>query len=187
MISAAEKKRRLKNLRDRNRRFAKMPPDRQRIAIARDVLAQLDAKRFVARSTYLQILGGTPPQPYNGWTERYTDAENVDLSEVTACADKCQVCGIGSVFVAAVERADRLKLKKLEVGSGGMPRVNRSQMITYLRPWFSHEQLDRIEDVFELHDCPRRWQILTPENRLRRIMENIIENSGEFILPAEEG
>lgn len=179
-----ERRRRLKNLRDRNRRFARMPRDRQRIAIARDVLAQLDIGRFEAASVYLQIRTRPLAEPHE-LHFKAAQAE-IDLSEVTACADKCRVCGIGSVFVAAVERADRLKLAELRPNYDGNPLVPRQKMVDYLAPWFDGEQLGIIESVFEQgQSCPAAWLEFGPTKRLRRIMENIIENGGEFILPAE--
>lgn len=101
---------------------------------------------------------------------------NPDLSALLACStarDPCAACGIGSLFIAAVMKADQLPMHDFLVNRG------RPREVEYLQRWFSAQQLDLIEDYFE-HPDSSKWADRSPKKRLVMIMENIISNGGEF-------
>lgn len=177
-----------RRLQARNRRFKVMSRAEQRVAIAKDVIAQLDAKKIVARSTYF-----SPPQKVEDKCRaRYGDEKvrELDLSEVTAQV-KCEVCGIGAVFLSTVEFNDKLKVKEFfsyDPIHGYLS--DRDNQVEYLGKWFSSKQLDEIEEYFENGspgcDEAKPWSSspiqreVKREKRLRMIMENIISNNGKF-------
>jgi len=175
-------------LKRRNAKFRKLTRAQQRIAIAKDVIAQVKVGRFVPTSTYFEFNRSVDNE--------YDDSvQNLDMSNCIAQAS-CQVCGIGSLFAGAVINADKLKLKDFNFGA------ERDNQVAYLKRWFTSKQLDLIETVFE------RWyedtqgehhsqQVAMPDivlkhspifrtsskkKRLLMIMENIISNKGTFDL-----
>lgn len=174
-----------KKLKLDNAKFKKLNKTEQRIAIAKDVIAQLKAEKFLAKSTYF------------GWGKAYdsycdtSDAEeaNLDLSECVSQV-QCSVCGIGSLFVSAARKADALPLKKFLPDAG-----DRRFESKYLDKWFDSAQLDLVEAYYE--QDPRlnaendpfssfhysRSPIYRESNstkRLTMIMENIVSNNGKF-------
>lgn len=105
----------------------------QRKRIAKDVLAQLNAKRFIAeQGVYVSNMG---PQP-----------KNVNAKVQTP--KQCNVCAIGSIFVSAVDRYNRLEVKDLGCYSGTTePRP--ANLLKYLNKWWSEEEMRLIETAFE--------------------------------------
>jgi len=166
----------------RNKAFRRLSDGEKRVTIAGDVLDQLDAKRFVPTfGTYLEV-------PFSVETKFYDGNLKVDevLSGVT-----CEVCGIGSLFVAAVDRANACTVDDMQSPS------DDEFMREYLGEWFSREQLEMIEAAFEgrqiwilgfssikdsFKKCVRfTSRVKSPEGRLRKIMRNIVENKGVFV------
>lgn len=103
---------------------------------------------------------------------------------------KCEVCGIGAIFIAAVMRHDDINYRS---------HLNSREPIhDYLKPWFTKNQLCLIESAFErvrttdgdynpaLYDAciaAKDWGYRAPSDpgaRLIAIMENVIANGGEF-------
>jgi hypothetical protein len=171
-----------KRLEKKNEEFRKLTKSEQRVQIAQDVIAQLKAKKLVAASTYLtpQVDDVNIDSPE---CDDYPYIGDLDVSEVTSQV-QCEVCGIGSLFVTAVERNDKLKVKKFINDDGwGSAFSNREGQVEYLRRWFPEEMLDEIEAYFEddtRHSASpirREWDA---DKRLQMIMENIISNNGKF-------
>jgi hypothetical protein len=163
-----------------NLKFAVLPPAQKRIAIARDVLAMLvlpKGKRPRIDSTYMDV---------NVRDEAFT--------QETLCTNPsaCTVCGIGSLMLAHFRMFDNV------------PRVEDVEMLMFadiadrLRGYFSKKQLACIEAAFEgkimslddyyiltpkLREALNTWNDYVhrnPTQRLRKIMENLIENGGTF-------
>jgi hypothetical protein len=170
----------------KQREFEKMTPREKRVAIARDVIDQIEARKLIATSVYFDLSHTA--------AERMRASHrsgSVDVAMVTAQA-QCRVCGIGSLFVAAIERADNLKFKDFS------RHDHRDAEVTYLRQWFDEATLDRVEQYFERKtiECGVRegFRSAAPvskhaspilvENdngrRLTMIMENIVSNRGTF-------
>lgn len=169
-----------KRLKAANKRFAKLSKSEQRVRIAKDVIAQLKTKEIVPRSQYFGV------SDYAA----YEEAKKADL-DMSECVSQvsCQVCGIGSLFVAAVKRADDLKISDF-LGD------DRALEVEYLKDWFNEEQLHLVEEYYERHDhwSPvegESWVVMHPDHpitremnpgkRMKMIMENVVSNSGRFI------
>lgn len=159
-----------KKLRLANARFKKLSKKEQRIAIAKDVIAQVKAGRILPTSAYFQVS--------NAIASHLHAAGALELGTVIASCtsknDPCEVCGIGSLFVSAVLKADKLKIKDFDFSSGV-----RKQEVQYLERWFDAMQLVLIEAHYEVSiagiGCSN-----VPAQRMIMIMENIISNGGKF-------
>lgn len=173
------------------KKFNKANKARKRVMIAKDVLAQLDAKRFKAKQGYWV-------KPDNKGERFKHKSEQQEVCDLVS--GKCQVCGIGALFVSAVTFADKLKVQELTgvsnrdlepaVTNDGVAFLSDS-VFDYLSRFFDDDQLNKIETAFEnghghcfdveaesfwanLQDVPE------PELRMRLIMQNIISNKGYF-------
>lgn len=162
--SPEELKRIRKRVRDRNYRFKKMKPHRQRMAIARDVIKSLNEGRMVAAQMGYFNIGvpkgtgfefrtpaGSKKRVENfkrlldlagdDWGDGNKEAADVSLNEAIAGVP-CTVCGIAACFVAAVDKIDDITL-------GEADGMSDNAMRDYLCRWFSKEQVRLIEAAFE--------------------------------------
>jgi hypothetical protein len=179
-----------KRIRDKNYRFRKMPRNRQRVAIARDVLKLLDDQKLVARrGTYLSIApasGGK--RAATGLIQALDAAHATEQSFcqfVTSPVVECRVCAIGSVFTAAVmERGIDGTERAAERDPGDYRArfrgVSRQRMVKELSPYFTAKEMDDLERYFEteseLHD-------LDDDEALRNAMCHIIRTDGDEVCP----
>lgn len=163
-----------------NRRFMKMSKPRRRVAIARDVIAQLATGKLVATSGI-----------YVESPNLKTYDSNVELQSLLLPPTvSCDVCGIGSLFVCGIQRANKFTTgdAKADDGSGA---VSGRIAFKYLERFFDRSQLQLIEATFEgwgssqcvsFHDSVRIVDDGEADKaRLRLIMENIIANKGTFV------
>lgn len=181
-----------KNIRERNRRFMKKSPGDRRAAIAKDVLRLLAAEKIRAESVYMSQdmprlrtqYAVFPGDRGETLTPAVRKLRERDLSEVLFADGQCAVCGIGSLFVAAVAKLDSFPVAGCNLFTREVA-VGRDVIVSYLKPHFSSDQLDRIEWWFELNVArvprmPEWWQLLEKPDRLGRIMRNIHRNGGDF-------
>ena len=152
----------------RARAFKKLTPSAKRVAIAKDVIAQLNTKRLTAtRGVYIEM------------GAKKVRSSGQQVCELTAGVS-CQVCALGAMFVAGVERADDLSVADLgfrrnELFSGD----NGDGAYSYLKRFFKYDQLRAIEKHFE------GWGEVScgeADVRMLQIMENIVKNRGRFSL-----
>lgn len=163
--------------------FAKLPKAQQRVRIAKDVLEQLRLKRLIAtHGTYVRTTGKVV-------------SLDTEVCSLTAGKD-CYVCGLGALFVAGVERADAFKVgdstraqQFIPVESLRFEGASGRDCYAYLKRFFSESQLQAIENWFEGFGngdkaprelYPAAWLDFTSEQRMRRIMQNIVDNGGTF-------
>ena len=116
----------------RNKKFAKMTAPGKRVQIAKDVIKALAENRIQARTgAYLVQMA-------------YVPATTIKFETVSADIglelQKCEVCAIGGIFVAAVHNADKLDFT---------PANDPKPMRKYLSEWFSLSQQALIEAAFE--------------------------------------
>lgn len=186
---ALKLRRERKRVSDRNRRFRKLSPDKQRVRIAKDVIVQLKDGRLRSwRGQYFS------PSDLSRWgsVDRSTQL-HVAFEEQPGC----RVCALGATFVCAVKRANALRLSDGTI-NGGASDTQRF-MRSYLGSWFSVEQLGLIEVAFE--GTPRfaadgtdedlvsaatafyrmHWRDDSSMPTMVAIMENIIRNGGRFV------
>jgi hypothetical protein len=165
--------------------FKDMKPAEKRVEIAKDVIAQLNAKKFIAVSG--QYCG--------------VPTTNKKLAQT-----KCEVCGIASLFMANLIRENPdIKANAAipfpsyddEDTTIKLSHVSQEDIWEKLEGVFDREDLEAIEDAFEARDggvnCSGGEEFFFDEDnndisrhfddeqRLRLIMENIIVNKGQFI------
>jgi len=190
-VAALEKAIAKKNRRiDRdNKAFEKMSPSEKRVQIARDVLAQLAAKRLIA--TPGCWLAGKDEDPLFSQEDVKKDP---DLQKILKSQKECTGCALGGMFMCAVERANELKISDLDRESRDMRVLQDESVFDYMEQFFSREQLNEIEAAFEQGEGfvqdgdsteeASTWleEVDDAEERMRLIMENIVVNKGKFKL-----
>lgn len=166
-----------RRVRDRNRRFSLLPLAAQRVRVAKDVILQIkDGRLSPFRGIYFKAT-----HPFS----------SEDLQMELEGQESCTVCAIGAAFACLVKRANLFKARV------GYSSVTSTEMRGRLGAIFSVEQLAMIETAFEgiLFDqtgilgweevgrargfCGPPSQTSDAE-RMTKIMENIVQNGGEF-------
>jgi hypothetical protein len=197
-----------------------LTPAQRRVLIAKDVIAQLNSKKIVAKSNYYV-------QIYENRDGLLTDLFTSESQLCDVFKEKsvtCQVCARGAMFVAAVTRFNDLKIGPKADYILGQLDVPQSFVASYEENFFEPQQLGLIESVFEttqhVNEAGRRiesqiqflreneglffsdsfYNLLrkygatlclfaddnkAPEIRMRSIMNNIIRNGGDFVLPRD--
>lgn len=172
--------------------FGSMNAAQRRVAIAEDVIAGINAKRFIAtQGTYVELREAS--------CELNPD-ETVDVQKVLAENVKtCEVCAKGAMFIAAVEKFNKFKLDGIESEFDLSQALDsEASQCDHLGKYFSKDTLDLIEEIFEESDdygygitvsdeedlAKAAYVVKYPdaEDRLIAIMENIIANKGDFVL-----
>lgn len=164
-----------------NEAFEKLSPAKKRVAIAKDVIAQLQTKKFKAeQGVYVRL------------DKELTERElKKDASEILTAAKECTVCGIGGLFVSAVCKADKLPVQEaLDAYDYSRSETNfdGEKAYEYLEQFFDEQTLRNIETAFEQRDdFGGEWgadefaeEVEDDDDRLRLIMENIVVNKGKF-------
>lgn len=193
-----------KKLSAKNAAFWALDKRNRRIAIAKDVIKQIDAGKISASSgTYFKMMQAPK-----------SDGKlDLALKEQSHCS----CCGLGACFYSLIMLGDKVKVSEviekfpyLESFNYGHS-VYSDKMRDYLRDHFSSEQITLIESAFEKHRIEdplvKKSKELTKiirkavsfgekadknfdisgfnnvnENRLISIMKNIIKNRGTFRL-----
>lgn len=168
-----------------NERFKKLSDAQKRVAVAKDVLRDLETQRIVAsHGTYMDIVDKNGDEIPDDIEIPEKGQFNDFLEQQFAEGGQCQVCAIGSVFTSKVIHYNDYKAR------GYLP--SRSEMVDHLS-FFPSDMLDRMEDAFEAdkygmfrsngdedaHAFGNRHK--RGEARLVAIMKNIIDNKGEFV------
>ena len=151
--------------------FNKLPKKCQRIAIVKDVIDQVRAKRFIATcGTYVSF-----------------GARDLTLgAKLLLEQQACRVCGIGSLFVS---KCLKMNNSNIHYQTGDIHKD--------LADFFSIRQLELIESAFEVSyfhygvfyigkeektksaiGFGQKYN--NPEDRLVAIMENVVKNCGIF-------
>lgn len=172
----------------------------KRVAIAKDVLAQLDAKAYELRSGY-----------------RYFSAQlacskssviDQDLRDVLPKAKDCTVCLLGAVLVSKARLYDEVPVASDSIYFGYDAEscvlgLGSHDVYQALETVFDSDSLAIMEGVFErLYDAPDRlenfalreqfsqWRDYfywfdSSEARVREMMRILIDNDGELALPVK--
>jgi hypothetical protein len=112
---------------------------RERLTLAKTVLSELEEEWIIAtQGQYLTVEGAD----FEDLVSRGSKAK-----VQTVLSDKqCKACAIGSIFVAAVDTFDSLRVGDLRYNYN---QPNDDDMIEYLGRWFSESELRIIEVAFE--------------------------------------
>lgn len=154
----------------------------KRLEVVKDVLKQLKYLKVSTAGTYL-------------WAPSDCNINQEDnLKDKMSELKKCEVCAKGALFIGHVDKFNKLSLKDL--GTDIEDLNYEETLVQPLLSYFSQEQLDMIECAFELdcyvNDLEKRKENVVdkcirfgerfsnPKLRLRRILENILENDGLF-------
>lgn len=187
-----------------------LPVEQQRVEIARDVLALMEANKISA--THGSYMNSELPwekllsieEQATLFRDFFNDNAIItekDANDETYSFPSCEVCAIGAVFIAAVDKFNSLSCSDLDLTD-----PSDEEMVPYLKPWFSRYQLRLIEAAFEAKWCAGthtrpesekgRLEVLRAEGfghdpeigrnpmgeaRMKKIMLNIIANNGTFV------
>jgi hypothetical protein len=186
-------------IKEKNQAFSKMSKMHKRIAIAKDVIAQVKAKKFKASpGTYCKL-------KLNKRHKFKTEGEvELQLLMEDGAINKCNVCAIGSIFASKVSIGNKFKIEVRDVGGWGDSELtidtdlDDDDMMPSLRGIYTEKELRLIEYVFEgsdiggfhdselyeFHKTVQSYKKVyrKAEDRLIAIMENIINNEGIFKL-----
>lgn len=193
---------------EKNSAFIKATNSQKRVMIAKDVLAQIKAKRYVARS-------GTWAQPTfreNFFNTEQTGNESIQQLFASKEIESCDVCAIGGLFMSCTNLNNHTTYKQFNDESDEI-----GELIAYgdayetgisngLDLFFSKNQLILIEIYFEngegyfsidnetVNTGSRFYKSIDfdhvksfndkyqdNDDRLKAIMKNVVENDGTFV------
>ena len=187
-------------IREHNAEFAFLSPQEKRVAIAKDVIRQLNARKLTARSK-TWLTGGA------GIIRIKEEDYQKPVKEILSTQASCNVCALGSLLVCAAGLANAVTVNDVrDKDSDTYFTVDMFSMTPYLKRFFSMEQLRLIELCFEhgdggcSPDTAEEWEAAEvfagdeeddngdsigdgtdDEVRLRLIMECIMRNNGTFV------
>lgn len=154
-----------------------------RVAIAKDVLARLD-QMFIQTGRYIAVVNN-----------RFRVSPGQELQPIVDQLEaNCRVCALGGMLLSFIRLFDKIKSDDIE--SNLFNCATPTEVYEPLSEVFEDEQLVLIEAAFEKRDgLPSMYnytegflrpavkfgyQYDDPKDRLKAIMENIVENDGEF-------
>lgn len=156
------------------------------LAIAKDVIAQLNAKKYIARSgVYLKT----------AVTLKEGDLQK-QLLAMGKKGKKCTVCAVGSMFCSKVRRDDQFALDEYQAG---YTYISDDGMRELLESAFTYSELGEIEFLFERENMTGgegdyeslafglMESISNDEARLRILMLEVIRQKGYFEVEAFDG
>jgi hypothetical protein len=160
--------------------FDKLPANKKRILIARDVLSRINDGKFVPTREHFWS-----NNPY--WNDKSVQ-DHVNTS-------KCLVCAKGCIFLSWVGNFNNFEWNDIKLCHYD---VANSKYPLELLEVFDRETLDNIESAFEgmtfyyhynrdytrdYADAFKEYGDVGSDERLIAIMNHIIDNNGEFSLP----
>lgn len=185
-------------IKEKNKSFSKLGKMQKRVMIARDVIAQVKAKKFkVKTGTYCDLKINKKYKP-----EVEGELELQSLME-SGVVEKCTVCAIGGIFASKVSIGNKFNINvendswddenpDLRIDN----ELSDDEIFKNLENIYSSEELRKIEYAFEGNDIDDSFwheedefhkNILSyskvhknVDNRLIAIMQNIIDNNGKF-------
>lgn len=156
----------------------------KRVAIAKDVLENLDRLK-VRQGNYIC-----------GTLLEEVDPKDNAQEKVKAIQAYCTVCALGACLLSHIRLWDRVMMGEI---AGTYPtlylNVQYAGTTAPLKRYFTQRQLNLIESAFEMRPMNKEHAAsdeeiaqakffglgyINSQNRLKAIMENIIENEGTF-------
>lgn len=149
--------------------FNNKPANVQRMLVAKDIISRVEIGKFVAqRGTYSEIKN----------YDVYSSTGGNESAQKVLRTNKCAVCAKGALVMSWVAMfnnktvADVLGAEEIDEVNRIFPRLMRNAMEAAFEKFryltVSHS------GTIAFNDEPKRWS-------LRRIMENIIRNNGDFV------
>ena len=167
----------------RNQWFASLTPRQQRIQIVHDALQQT---KELNRNVQVKLRAGFVS--FNEPAYNQTINQSFLMTQPL-----CKVCAIGALMVARIQGYDDYSMS-LKWG------VGRESVYEALQGIFSKLQLALIETAYEGYEISHNWEDIeygeevaqaaikltqscrTGQGRFRKIMRNILDHNGDFIL-----
>jgi hypothetical protein len=115
-----------------------------RAVIAEDVIAQIKAEKYVARTGV--YIGGLDISPANN--RRTVDLQR-HIKRTVTTQEPCRVCALGSAFLSCVRLYDKCELSPRT--SDGVDGIQTRVIKRKLKEFFSPKELGAIESSFERH------------------------------------
>lgn len=153
------------------------------VAVAKDVLARLDVLHL--QTGWYMTIGSSSSISFLGDLR-----EQVDLVQ-----EECAVCQLGACLLSTARLFDQVPMSCFN--SGRRALLSESTIHDLLVGVFDRDTLDLMEAAFECQ--PLSWLEASPysithaihfgrrfvalEDRVRAIMENVIDNGGVFVPP----
>lgn len=171
-------------------KLSDMTPQQARVLIAQDVLDLLQKEVITtSKGSYVDI-----DMPH----DTDADIQVREFLQPWLKEGSCEVCALGALFVGAVLRFDEVTIAQWV--SRGTMRASRGPLTRYLGQFFSQEQLDLIEFVFERRDAYAGYESADFSEEVKSaamefgshvhvreravlIFKNIVANNGTFMLP----
>ncbi len=164
-----------------------------RVAIAKDVIAQIKAKKYnPMQGCWVEQVDGPD---YDDWLFEKAENCKVDVQVYTKSIKKCNVCALGSLFVSAVNKYNNVYGTFETVSTMEVFDFKETNNNSPLLRYFTINQIKLIEHTFEGgvgavyfdDDHPMFYkssafysQYPDSKDRLLAIMKNIVENKGTF-------
>lgn len=178
----------------RNKKFKAATPSQKRVLIAKDVIAQIKAKRFKARSgTWVNPVfrNGQDLDMFEKFDEEIAPVRELFLEQKIPA---CECCALGAMFMSCTLYNNKTTVENLldeTLNFEDLIRTSGPQFSNGLDQFFSKTQLKLIEAAFEGDygafswegsDKTKVWYETLPNDtkRLVAIMNNIIKNKGIF-------
>lgn len=158
----------------------------KRVAIATDIIKQLDAhKLHVDHGKY-----------FGNWGDvRETFLEELDARPyINTIQDMCTVCQLGALLLSKIRLYNEHKIETIvkikatddDVMYDSLANIFPYKMLQMMEMCFEHYYLNRRHGGLseeEQRNCKEFTRGLSPEDRIRKVMTNIIENGGDLVLP----
>lgn len=171
-----------------NEKFKKATKAQKRVMIAKDVLAQIKTKRYVAESgCWVQ------PNIKAAYEKNLKDEDSVQELFAKKKIKSCNVCALGGLFMSCINLNNNTTIEDLkkEFYIGDFV-YDDSKISNGLNRIFTQKQLILIESYFEgsqgyfrdYLSCDEKagtfLENYSDDERLEMIMQNIIDNNGTF-------
>jgi hypothetical protein len=171
----------------------KLTKAEMRVAIAKDVIAQIKAKKYNPVQGCWVIWVDGPD--YDDWLVDNSANCRVDVQKYTKSIKKCNVCALGSLFVSAVNKYNNVYGTYMTVSTDQVFDTSETNNRSPLLRYFTINQMRLIEYTFEggmgavyFDDLKQMKgkadafysQYPDDKDRLLAIMKNIIKNNGTF-------
>jgi hypothetical protein len=167
-----------------------------RVAIAKDVLKQLSAKKIKIKPLY--DYGYFDAKVKEGAVQ---EGDDLQLLLKSGKVKECRVCALGAAFMSYVNLYDGVRVGSSHsynapavhsTDNSGKRAASGSAFLYYSRPdkeletIFDYSLMDRIEQYYENGSGESGGKKESPDKRLRKAMQNIIDTKGDFTLPLSQ-
>lgn len=142
--------------------FKKLTPAQKRVAIAKDVLKQIKAKKFLIESGNFAIIrNGIMPDP-DVFDKGYLLSKEVEA---------CDVCAIGAAIISGIRLFNKVTFNN--------PHIDPIESWNLIREFFEPEQAVLIENAFEI-GCGAYNENWSEEEPLPEVDQSEIDKAMEF-------